>query len=76
MPGTTTGSAPGRRRRRSTRRSPAANRLVPEFRYFIDCIHRRDWNACMERLDQSIAVSEVQTEARLACGIVFAADRR
>lgn len=54
----------------------AANRLVPEFRYFIDCIRRRDWKACMERLDQSIAVSEVQTEARLACGIVFAADRR
>lgn len=53
----------------------AMNRLVPEFRYFIDCINRRDWNACMERLDKSIAVSEIQTKARLACGIIFAADK-
>lgn len=53
----------------------AMERLIPEFRYFIDCIGRDDWNACMARLDESIAVSEVQTKARLDCGIVFAADK-
>lgn len=53
----------------------AGKRLIPEFRYFIDCINRNDLAACTERLDDSIAVSEVQTKARLACGIIFAADR-
>lgn len=52
----------------------AMDRLIPEFRFFIDCINRRDLAACMERLDESLAVSKVQTDARLAAGIVFAAD--
>ena len=54
----------------------AMSRVVPEFRHFIDCINRNDLDACMARLDGSIAVSEVQTAARLAAGIVFAADQR
>ena len=54
----------------------AMTRLIPEFRFFIDCINRKDMDSCMERLNESIAVSEVQTKARLACGIVFAADKQ
>ena len=53
----------------------AENRLVPEFRFFIDCVNRKDMDACMERLNESLMVSGVQTKARLASGIVFAADR-
>ena len=54
----------------------AMDRLIPEFRYFIDCINRNDFDACMERLDESVAVSAVQTEARRKAGIVFAADKQ
>ena len=54
----------------------AASRMIPEFTFFIDCINRKDHNACMRRLDASVAVSEVQTKARLEAGIVFPADRQ
>lgn len=54
----------------------AMNRLIPEFKYFIDCINRGDRKACMKHLDESLAVSEVQTNARLASGIIFAADQK
>ena len=54
----------------------AMDRLVPEFRFFIDCVNRKDMDACVERLNESVAVSEVQTKARLASGIVFAADQK
>lgn len=53
----------------------AMERLIPEFKFFVDCINREDWDACMERLDGSIAVSEVQTKARLESGVIFAADQ-
>ncbi len=52
----------------------AMHRVVPEFRFFADCIDRGDFAGCMARLDQSLAVSRVQTRARLESGIVFAAD--
>lgn len=52
----------------------AMNRLIPEFTYFCDCINRGDHEACMKQLDQSIAVSEVQTKARIEAGILFPAD--
>ena len=54
----------------------AWDRLIPEFKFFIDCIGAQDRKACMEFLEKSIAVSEVQTKARLDAGIVFAADRK
>ena len=54
----------------------AMDRLIPEFRFFIDCINRNDFAACMERLGESVAVSAVQTKARLDAGIVFAADQK
>ncbi len=52
----------------------AMNRLIPEFRYFIQCINNRDYESCMHHLEESIAVSEVQTKARLDAGILFPAD--
>ena len=52
----------------------AMNRLVPEFMYFIRCINENDHAACMEHLKQSVAVSRVQTDARLKAGIRFPAD--
>lgn len=53
----------------------AMDRLIPEFKYFTDCINRNDMAACMARLDESVAVSAVQTRARLAAGIIFDADK-
>ena len=50
------------------------NRLIPEFQYFIRCINSNDMEACLKHLDGSIAVSEVQTKARLDAGIIFPAD--
>lgn len=52
----------------------AKDRLIPEFKYFIQCINSADHAACMARLAESTAVSEVQTQARLAAGIIFPAD--
>ena len=50
-------------------------RLVPEFTRFIEAINANDLAFCYQQLDQSVAVSEVQTSARRAAGIVFAADK-
>ena len=52
----------------------AMDRLIPEFKYFIQCINSSDHAAGMKHLAESIAVSEVQTAARLDAGIVFPAD--
>ncbi len=54
----------------------AISRLIPEFSFFIDCINQKDYSACMQRLEESVAVSEVQTKARLDAGIVFPADQQ
>ena len=53
----------------------AFDRLIPEFRYFTKCINEKDHDGCMAHLRQSIAVSEVQTRARLEAGIRFPADK-
>ena len=52
----------------------AMKRLIPEFRYFIQCINSRDHASCMKMLQESVDVSAVQTKARLEAGIVFPAD--
>jgi predicted dehydrogenase len=51
-----------------------AKRMIPEFTAFLRAIRDNDWKYCYKRLDESIAVSRVQTKARLDAGIVFAAD--
>lgn len=51
-----------------------ASRLEPEFRYFAKEIASGEHNSCYERLAHSLAVSKVQTEARLGAGIRFPAD--
>lgn len=53
----------------------AEKRVIPEFRYFIQCMKEGRMQDCLAGLDRSIAVSRVQTEARLDAGIVFRADR-
>lgn len=53
-----------------------SSRLEPEFRAFAREITSGDRSACYEMLDHSIAVSRVQTTARLAAGIHFPADER
>ena len=54
----------------------AMDRVIPEFRFFMDCIKRNDLKFCFDRLNESIAVSEIQTKARLDAGIIFAADQK
>ena len=51
-----------------------ANRLEPEFRFFAAQIASGDRGACYAALDHSLAVSRVQTDARLDAGIRFPAD--
>jgi predicted dehydrogenase len=51
-------------------------RLIPEFEYFIKTINEDNFDAMLERLNESIAVSEVQTAARKDAGIIFAADQK
>lgn len=53
----------------------AANRVIPEFEYFIRAINTKDRDFFSERIAASIAVSEIQTKARLEAGIVFPADK-
>ncbi len=50
------------------------NRLIPEFKFFIDCINRNDSDAFLKTLDESLAVSKIQTKARVEAGIIFPAD--
>lgn len=49
-------------------------RVVPEFRFFVDCINRGDHAACDYFLQKSLEVAEVLTEARRDAGIVFPSD--
>ena len=51
-----------------------ASRLEPEFRVFSREIASGDRAFCYEMLDHSLAVSKVQTKARLDAGIIFPAD--
>lgn len=50
------------------------SRLEPEFRYFAQEIASGSREHCYEHLAHSVAVSKVQTEARLEAGIHFPAD--
>lgn len=50
------------------------NRMVPEFKTFIEKIRLGDFEHCYSKLDESISVSEIQTKARLQANIVFPAD--
>lgn len=50
------------------------NRAAPEFAAFIRAVNAGDYGFCYAQLDRSLAVSEVQTRARLEAGIVFPAD--
>lgn len=52
----------------------AAARCLPEFRAFARAIEANDAAFCQTMLEKSIAVSQVETAARLAAGIRFAAD--
>lgn len=54
----------------------AYTRLIPEFTAFIKAINEKDYDFCYRMLDKSIAVSRVQTEARLGAGVRFPADDR
>lgn len=51
-------------------------RMIPEFETFIKTINAKDYDFCYQMLEKSIAVTEVQTKARLAAGIVFPADEK
>lgn len=51
-----------------------ANRLIPEFTAFVKAINTGDLDFCYKMLEKSIAVSRVQTEARVAAGVLFPAD--
>ena len=53
----------------------AMNRLIPEFNAFIRCINANDHAFCQKQLEESVAVSRVQTKARREAGIFFAADK-
>ena len=52
----------------------AYKRMIPEFKAFIDAINRNDHAFCDEMLEKSMAVTEVQTKARIAAGISFPTD--
>lgn len=51
-----------------------ASRLESEFRAFAKAISEGNLNMCYEMLDHSLAVSKVQTKARVEAGIHFPAD--
>ena len=53
----------------------ASNGWFRNLQRFIEAINANDLAFCYQQLDQSVAVSEVQTSARRAAGIVFAADK-
>lgn len=50
-------------------------RLVPEFEMFIKTINENDLAYCYKQLDQSMAVSEIMTKARIEAGIIFPCDQ-
>lgn len=49
-------------------------RLIPEFKQFIQAINDNDLNYCYKQLEKSIAVCDVQTKARIDAGIIFPND--
>ena len=53
-----------------------AKRMIPEFEAFIKTINAKDYDFCYQMLEKSIAVTEVQTKARQAAGIIFPADQQ
>ena len=53
----------------------AKRRLIPEFTHFIHIMNDNDHAACDALLEKSIAVSRIQTRARVNAGILFPADR-
>lgn len=55
--------------------SQPASRLEPEFRAFIREIASGKREFCYKMLEQSVAVSRVQTKARLDAGIYFPGDK-
>ncbi|KUP25915.1 Gfo/Idh/MocA family oxidoreductase [Paenibacillus sp. DMB5] len=54
----------------------ARERLIPEFTAFVKAINEQDYDFCYEKLERSLAVSEVQTNARLKAGILFPVDEQ
>lgn len=52
------------------------DRLIPEFRAFIRAVNEKDHEFCERAMQESVLVSAVQTKARRAAGIVFAADEK
>lgn len=52
-----------------------SDRMIPEFEAFVQAISEGNLAFCYEMLDKSIAVCEVQTDARMSAGIIFPADR-
>ena len=52
------------------------SRLEPEFKAFVKAIDEKDTAYCYERLSHSLAVSKVQTTARVEAGIHFPADEQ
>ena len=52
----------------------AYERMLPEFNAFAKAIDGQDYDFCHKMLDQSVAVSEIMTRARIESGIVFPCD--
>ena len=50
------------------------SRAISEFEVFVSCINEKDFSLCHKMLQKSIAVSRVQTRARIEAGIHFPAD--
>lgn len=50
-------------------------RVIPEFKTFIQAINNHDLEFSYKQLDKSIQVCEVQTGARLQAGILFPGDQ-
>lgn len=51
-----------------------SNRMEAEFCEFARIIRQNDYAACEHRLEQSLVIAQVLTEARTSAGIVFPAD--
>ena len=50
------------------------DRVVPEFKAFIQAVNENDLEFCYRQLEKSLLVSEVQTKARIGAGIRFPQD--
>lgn len=51
------------------------DRLIPEFQAFIRAVNDKDHAFCRRMLEKSVAVSKVQTQARLQVGVRFPMDQ-